>query len=49
VNQYVEKGSQFFVEGELRGDASEPLDKHRCHDYLLNTARSYEELGVVNV
>ena len=31
VNQYPEKGSWVFLEGELRGDASEPLDKHRCH------------------
>ena len=30
-------------------DASQPLDKHRCHDYLMNTAQSHAELGVVDV
>jgi len=30
-------------------DASQPLDKHRCHDYLMKTAQSYAELGMVDV
>ena len=30
-------------------DASEPLDKHRCHEHLHGVARAYEELGLVDV
>ena len=29
-------------------DASQPLDKHRCHDKLMDTAKSYAELGLVD-
>jgi len=30
-------------------DASEPLDKHRCHEHLHGVARGYEDLGLVDV
>ena len=30
-------------------DASEPLDKHRCHEHLHGVARAYEDLGLVDV
>ncbi len=30
-------------------DASRPLDKHRCHEYLHRAARVYEALGRVDV
>lgn len=29
--------------------ASEPLDKHRCHEHLHGVARAYEDLGLVDV
>ena len=29
-------------------DASQPLDKHRCHEHLHGVARSYEALGMVD-
>ena len=30
-------------------DASEPLDKHRCHEHLHGVVRAYEDLGLVDV
>jgi len=30
-------------------DASEPLDKHRCHEHLHRAAREYRDLGKVDV